>query len=57
MSINYYDLGTGRMMIVPKGYEIVTPDSSAQMIFTPWTMDEIKEKIDSGELSVREVEV
>ena len=56
MSINYYDLGTGRMMIVPKGYEIVTPDSSAQMIFTPWTMDEIKEKIDSGELTVREVE-
>ena len=53
MSINYYDLGTGRMMIVPKGYEIVTPDSVAQMIFTPWTMDEIKAKIDSGELSVR----
>lgn len=56
MSINYYDLGTGRMMIVPKGYEIVTPDSAAQMIFTPWTMDEIKEKIDSGELTFREVE-
>lgn len=57
MSISYYDLGAGRMMIVPKGYEIVTPDSSAQMIFTPWTMDEIKSKIDSGELTVREVEV
>ena len=57
MSINYYDLGAGRMMIVPKGYEIVTPDSAAQMIFTPWTMGEIKEKIDSGELTVREVEV
>ena len=56
MSINYYELGAGRMMIVPKGYEIVTPDSSAQMIFTPWTMDEIKAKIDSGELTVKEVE-
>lgn len=53
MTINYYDLGKGRMMIVPKGYEIVTPESSGQMIFTPWTMDEIKSKIDSGELSVR----
>lgn len=55
--ISYFDLGAGRMMIVPKGYEIVTPDSAAQMIFTPWTMDEIKSKIDSGELSVREVKV
>lgn len=55
--ISYFDLGTGRMMIVPKGYEIVTPDSSGQMIFTPWSMEEIKSKIDSGELTVREVEI
>ena len=55
--ISYFDLGDGRMMIVPKGYEIVTPDSAAQMIFTPWSMEEIKSKIDSGELTVREVEI
>ena len=51
--ISYYDLGTGRVMIVPKGYEIVTSDSSGQMIFTPWSMEEIESKINSGEMSVR----
>ena len=53
MTVNYYDLGVGRVMIVPKGYEIVTPDSSGQMIFTPWSMEEIESKINSGEMSVR----
>ena len=42
--ISYFDLGTGRMMIVPKGYEIVTSESSGQMIFTPWSMEDIKSK-------------
>ena len=53
MTVNYYDLGVGRVMIVPKVYEIVTPDSSGQMIFTPWSMEEIESKINSGEMSVR----
>ena len=53
--INYFDLGTGRMMIVPMGYEIVTPETVGQMIFTPLTMEEIAQKIEAGEFSTIEI--